>query len=131
MAPASPQPSPTSRPAGSAGSRTGPGATISGPCNRLDGRKFVVGAVEVHPGKLGDARMAVVDDVKTRSLVPFVTRHIDKANSTVRTDGWQAYDQLEREGWHRERHVSKGPKGGRFRPVIPGISLIFGKGVVH
>jgi transposase-like protein len=89
------------------------------------GRQFVIGAVEVRTGRLGDARMAVVQDVKSRSLVPFVQRNVRK-DATICTDGWPAYNQLERDGYRRERHVAKGPKGGRFRPVIPGISLLFG-----
>ncbi len=90
------------------------------------GRRFVVGAVEVRAGRLGDARMQVVKDVKAATLAPFVEKHIDKRRSIIRTDGWQAYDRLERDGWNRERLVSKGPQGAKFKPVIPGISLIFG-----
>ena len=90
------------------------------------GRRFVIGAVEVRRGRLGDARMAVIKDIKGRSLAPFVERHVDKRHGVIRTDGWPAYNQLERDGWRRERHVAKGPQGSKFRPVIPGISLIFG-----
>jgi len=85
---------------------------------------IVVTAVEVLPkGRLGSARMKVIPDVKTRSLVPFVEESVDP-EATVATDGWPAFNELGRIGYHHERHVCKGPQGSPFHPVLHAVHLL-------
>jgi len=82
---------------------------------RAAGKKgIVVAGVEVLPrGRLGSARMKVIPNVKAGSLAPFVAENID-LGATVPTDGWPGYNEIERLGYRRERHVSKGPVNATF-----------------
>jgi transposase-like protein len=85
---------------------------------------IVVTAVEVLPnGRLGSARMKVIPDVKTESLVPFVEESV-APDATVATDGWPAFNELDRIGYRRERHVCKGPRNAAFHPVLNGVHLM-------
>jgi len=85
---------------------------------------IVVAAVEVKDnGRLGSARMKVVPDVKTRSLVPFI-EEVVAPTATVATDGWPAFNQLDRDGFQHERHVSKGPRDSVFHPVLNAVHLL-------
>jgi hypothetical protein len=85
---------------------------------------IVVTGVEVLPsGRLGSARMKVIPDVKAGSLAPFVAENID-LGATVATDGWPGYNEIERLGYRRERHVSKGPVNAPFHPVLDGVHLL-------
>ena len=85
---------------------------------------IVVTAVEVLPkGRLGSARMKVIPDVKTKSLVPFVEESVDP-DATVATDGWPAFNELERIGFRHERHVCRGPRNAPFHPVLNAVHLL-------
>jgi transposase-like protein len=85
---------------------------------------IVVAGVEVTKrGPLGSARMRVIPNVQARSLVPFVVENIDP-EAIVATDGWPAYNEIERLGYRRNRHVSKGPVNAPFHPVLDGVHLL-------
>lgn len=88
------------------------------------GRPLVVGAVQWRGRRLGDARLAVVPDVQVKSLVPFVTANTPRG-ATVRTDGWRGYDPLRHEDYRRERYVTVGRRGNPWKPVLPGIHVLF------
>ncbi len=92
---------------------------------RAAGNKgIVVTGVEVlESGRLGSARMKVIPDVKARSLTPFVVENVDPG-ATVATDGWPGFNEIERLGYRRDRHVSKGPRNAAFRPVLDGVHLM-------
>lgn len=94
------------------------------PGRSASSKGIVVTAVEVRAaGRLGSARMKVIPDVRRESLVPFVEESVDP-RATVATDGWAAFNELDRLGYHRERHVSKGPRNAPFRPVLNGVHLL-------
>jgi len=85
---------------------------------------IVVTGVEVKAeGLLGSARMRVIPDVKACSLAPFVKENVD-LSAIVATDGWHGFNQIERDGYERERHVCKGPRNGTFRPVLNAVHLL-------
>jgi len=85
---------------------------------------IVITGVEVlDSGKMGSARMKVIPDVKAESLVPFIVERVD-VDATVATDGWAGFNEVERLGYHRERHVSKGPRNGAFHPVLDAVHLM-------
>jgi len=85
---------------------------------------IVITGVEVLPsGRLGSARMKVIPDVKAMSLAPFVVENVDP-DATVATDGWPGFNEIERLGYRRERHVSKGPRNSPFHPVLDGVHLM-------
>ena len=92
---------------------------------RAAGKKgIVITGVEVLPtGKLGSARMKVIPGVKPESLVPFVVENVSP-DATAATDGWPDFNEIERIGYCRERHVSKGPQNGTFHPVLDGVYLL-------
>ena len=87
-------------------------------------KAIVVTAVEVlEDGKLGSARMKSIPDVTSKSLVPFIQQTVD-TSSVVATDGWRAFERIARDGYQHEQHVSIGPRGGTFRPVLPAVHLL-------
>jgi transposase-like protein len=94
---------------------------------RAAGNKgIVITGVEVkESGRLGSARMKVIPDVRARSLAPFVAANVD-LRATVATDGWPGFNEIERLGYRRDRHVSKGPRNAAFRPVLDGVHLMIG-----
>lgn len=92
---------------------------------RSAGRKtIVVAAVEVRSNHLGSLRLRAIQDVKTDSLVPFVERHVERG-ATVATDGWAAYNALERRGYARQVHVVYPFRNAPARPVLRGVHLVF------
>jgi len=76
----------------------------------LEGNKtLVIAAVEVKTdakGKqfMGRARVGVVPDATTKSLVGFVEGNV-ASGSVVRTDGWHPYRALPRKGYKHHREV--------------------------
>jgi protein CrcB len=66
---------------------------------------IVVAAVEVGKTRLGDLRLAKAADYTARSLAGFVRRNVDR-EATLSTDGWRAYQVLEREGYARRKLIS-------------------------
>ena len=61
--------------------------------------------------------------MKAESLAPFVVENVDP-DATVATDGWPGFNEIERLGYRRERHVSKGPRNAPFHPVLDGVHLM-------
>lgn len=68
-------------------------------------KSIVVAAVEVGRRRLGDLRLAKARDYTARSLAGFVRKHVDR-EATLFTDGWRAYQVLEREGYARRKLIS-------------------------
>jgi hypothetical protein len=88
-------------------------------------KSIVVAAVEVREHGMGSLRMETVPDYTTQSLGGFVRKHIALEARLV-TDGWAAYDALEREGYEREEVVSSHqPKGARHQIGMPSVHLVF------
>ena len=99
------------------GARPGRGAGKKG---------IVVAAVEVlEDGHMGSARMRVIPNVRAESLTPFVCDTVDKDLSIIATDGWPPYNETERVGYTRERHVARGPRDGIFKPVLRQVHILF------
>ena len=96
------------------------------PPGKDPGRKsIVVAAVEVKKRSLGSVRLAQAPDYTARSLAGFVRRTVDK-QATVATDGWRAYQVLEREGWDRKVFPSTQPKrGAGYGLEMRGVHLVF------
>ena len=94
----------------------------------VDGRQtqekaLVVIAVEVLSSKgFGRARLATVPNASRLYLVPFVCEVVEPG-STVRTDGWAGYAELETHGY---RHVRKVLLGRRepAHVAMPGVHRI-------
>ncbi len=89
-------------------------------------KSIVVAAVEVRKRGMGAMRMAQVPDYTGVSLAGFVRKHVAR-DAHLTTDGWAAYDQLEREGWPREKVISSHqPKGARHQLGMQAIHVVFG-----
>ena len=94
----------------------------------LEGNKtLVVAAVEVKTnanGKeyMGRARVSVVPDASTTSLVGFVETHVSQG-STVHTDGWHPYRALPKKGYQHDREVVPDKKQASKR--FPHVHRIF------
>jgi transposase-like protein len=65
------------------------------------GKTKVAVGVEDHGKGAGRVRMEIIPDESKKSLHGFITRNIEKG-STIITDGWQAYQGLERLGYEHE-----------------------------
>jgi transposase-like protein len=89
-------------------------------------KAIVVAAVEVTPrGGIGSLRLRHVPDYTTHSLAGFVVDVVE-AGAQLRTDGWSAYDPLEREGYTRRETISsRQPKGKRHRLGLKAVHLVF------
>lgn len=97
------------------------------PPGKDPGRKsIVVAAVEVKERGMGSLRMAQVPDYTGLSLAGFVRRHVAR-DAHLTTDGWRAYDLLEREGWSRDTVISSHqPSGKRHQLGMQAIHVVFG-----
>lgn len=89
-------------------------------------KSIVVAALEVKEASAGALRMARVDDYTTDSLSGFVRANVEKG-AHLSTDGWRGYDQLEKEGYSREKAISSAqPRGARHLIGMPSLHTIFG-----
>lgn len=78
-------------------------------------------AVERQGRKLGRVRMQLIDDCSSDQLTPFIIDNIS-LNSTVSTDGWQGYTELNSAGYnHRKIVRSKAPNK---ESVLSGVHLV-------
>ena len=78
----------------------------------------VIAAVEVKGEGSGRIRMALIADVSSASLVPFVLSAVEPG-STVRTDGWQGYAPLTKEGYdHQATTVGKAKNASVVFPRV-------------
>ena len=98
-----------------------PGATRG---RAIGDKRVVVAAVEVRRGSLGSLRMQAVDDATKDSLLPFVSKHVDRT-ATVSTDGWAPYDSLKSLGYRRKRNLTYAYRGAPPRPVLRAVHLVF------
>jgi transposase-like protein len=93
----------------------------SGGRQRDSDKSIVVGAVELRGRGTGRIRLAVVDDVSAKSLVPFVQSAVEPG-STLLTDGWQGYAPLRKTYDHRPT-TQGGPKNAA--KLSPRIHRVF------
>jgi transposase-like protein len=78
------------------------GPNAGGKRGRGTGNKaLVVRAVECAGKRLGRVRMRVITNASGESLGVFIRENISEG-STIITDGWPAYAELEVEGYHHE-----------------------------
>lgn len=78
-------------------------------------------AVERQGHKLGRLRLHVITSCSAGELIPFVTNNV-AAGSTIKTDGWKAYNRLADLGYdHRQILQSKIEDKNS---VLPGVHLI-------
>ena len=91
------------------------------------GRKaIVVAAVEVGDKGMGSLRMAHVPDYTSRSLAGFVRRCV-AGGAELHTDGWRAYQELERGGYRRTQHVSSRQRSGAAHEIsMKAVHTVFG-----
>ena len=89
-------------------------------------KSIVVAAVEVRKRGMGAVRMAQVPDYTGLSLAGFVRKHV-APDAHLTTDGWASYDQLEREGWTRDKVISSHqPRGARHQLGMQAVHVVFG-----
>lgn len=83
------------------------GGVEAGVAGRQTEKKAIVAiAVEIGGGNIGRTRLGTVEDVSARSLTAFV-RGAAAEGSTIRTDGWGAYNGLGKLGYeHRPKNIS-------------------------
>ena len=67
-------------------------------------KAIVAIALELHPKGFGRVRIRRIPDVTAKSLTPFVRQAVEQG-STVHTDGWPGYNELEKHGYTRRRTV--------------------------
>jgi transposase-like protein len=88
-----------------------------------DTKAIVAIAVETeNPKGFGRIRLAQVPDVSAESLLPFIDAVIEPG-STVHTDGWQAYLNLENLGFRHERTVMR-TQSDAAHVLMPGVHRI-------
>ena len=86
---------------------------------RQKGRKVIVAAaVEVRGLGSGRVRLALIEDVSHKSLVPFVEATVEPG-SIVRTDGWRGYDPLGEHGYdHRPKTQGSAKNAPKLLPRV-------------
>lgn len=95
-------------------------------------KAIVVGAVQLGEGggrglhRWAGLRLAVVPDHTAKSLGSFVHSCV-RPGSTLRTDGWQAYEHLGQEGYEHEAEASSSMSRAemRERNPLPHVHLLF------
>ena len=86
-------------------------------------RSIVMVAVEIKESKgFGRIRLQRVLDKSEKSVLPFVLNAVEPG-SVVRTDGSEAYRNLERHGYHREREVMLGAEDPAH-VTMPGVHRV-------
>lgn len=89
-------------------------------------KAIVVGAVEVRNRGMGSLRMQHVADYKGVTLGGFVRQHVEEG-AHLHTDGWAAYQHLEKEGYGRTKVISSHqPKGAQHQLGMKAIHTVFG-----
>ena len=100
------------------------GEDHGGKRGRGAGRKsIIVIAVEViNPKGFGRVRMLHIPDASASNLIPFVLNTV-KPESTVFTDCWRGYNQLQSNGYiHEKKNLSE--SGDPAHVLIPGVHRI-------
>ena len=86
-------------------------------------RSIVMVAVEIkEPKGFGRIRLQRVLDKSEKAVLPFVLDAVEPG-SVVRTDGSEAYRNLERHGYHREREVMLGAEDPAH-VTMPGVHRV-------
>ena len=80
-------------------------------------KAIVVGAVEVRGRGSGRIRLAIVEDVSAKSLVPFVESAVEPG-STLLTDGWQGYAPLRKTYDHRPTTQGDPKNAAKLSPRV-------------
>jgi hypothetical protein len=83
-------------------------------------KTLVAFAVEREGKKLGRLRMEIIGDGSAKSLNSFVLANV-AFGSTLKTDGWRGYNNLESLGYRHERTVQS--KTDDKDSVVPGVHL--------
>jgi transposase-like protein len=99
------------------------GASETGVVGRQTEKKVIVAiAAEVDGRGTGRIRLARINDVSGESLGAFVRASVCEG-ATVRTDGWQAYNELSRIGYrHRPKNISA--RGDPAHVVMPRVHRV-------
>ena len=87
------------------------------------GKTVVACAVEKNGSKLGRVRLAVITDCSKKKLTDFLQGRLE-LETTVHTDGWRGYADVERSGYVHIRDVIDG-SGEKAHLVLPGVHRIF------
>jgi transposase-like protein len=87
------------------------------------GKTAVACAVEKNGGKTGRVRLAVIENCSREKLQAFVKGQL-KEESTVHTDGWQAYVGIEKSGYAHIRDVVDGGLE-EAHVVLPAVHRVF------
>lgn len=85
-------------------------------------KAIVVAAVEVRGKGSGRVRMGVVPDVTRKSLSEFVASAVEPG-STVRTDGWHAYEVLPKAGYVHEPTIQGARENAAV--IFPRVHRVF------
>jgi transposase-like protein len=68
------------------------------------GKALVLGAVEDHGERAGRVRLQVIPDFKSATLVASIEHNIEHG-STIKTDGLEGYESLDRKHYHHKPRV--------------------------
>lgn len=93
---------------------------------RARGKKTLVGVAVEHRGRgHGRCRMAILADVSSNSLHPFVTDHV-QPGATVITDAWPGYSGLGGLGYRHEPRSQRAARAAGEDPneLLPGVHLV-------
>ncbi len=100
------------------------GGVAQGTRGRGAEKKTVVAcAVERAERGMGRVRLAVIEDCSKAKLTAFVVGRLE-LETTVRTDGWRGYADLERSGYAHVRQVVDG-SGLEAHVVLPSVHQVF------
>lgn len=100
------------------------GAASSGVRGRgAPNKTLVAGLVERRVHSAGSVRLGVVPRATREELGPFVRGMVDAARVTLLTDGWQAYNHLDKAGIRHRRRVQGPP--ARAPEILPWIHKVF------
>lgn len=80
------------------------------------GKALVLILVEKHGRKAGRVRLCRIEDASAKTLNSAVKENIDKGSS-VETDGWSGYNELNKMGFHHEKLRAEGVVGEDLLPL--------------
>jgi transposase-like protein len=89
-----------------------------------EGKSLVAVAVEVKGRKTGRVRLAKIPDATSKSLKEFIEKNIDQS-STIITDGWPSYSNLEKMGYvHKIQKSTVEEEGEEILPNVHRIASL-------
>jgi transposase-like protein len=86
-----------------------------------EGKSLIAVAVEVKGKKTGRVRLAKIADASSNSLIGFIEANIEKP-STIITDDWASYNELESKGYIHKTHKATAKDEGQ--EVLPNVHRI-------